>query len=377
MNTDNRWAWVEVDLGAIQRNVALLAKQSGKAQLWATVKANGYGHGAVQVARAALGAGATGLCVALADEAHELRQAKITAPILIVSEQPATQFEQMLRDDVVATLYNESTINSYAKTASDLGIVGKVHLKVDTGMHRVGAPVASAMTRCRQIKSLASLQLEGVYTHFAAADLPSHDETDKQQQRFDNVVAELDRESLRPKYVHTSNSAAAMRVLSATTDIARVGIAIYGIAPSSELESFAKDLQPALSLHARVSHVQHLAKGEGVSYGLRTKLSQAATIATLPIGYADGIQRRLWKVGGEVLIGGKRCPIVGVVTMDQLMVNCGDADVQIGDHAVLIGTQDSQSISANEVAAKLETIGYEIVCGISARVPRKYLDSKK
>ena len=377
MNTDNRWAWVEVDLGAIQRNVALLAKQSGKAQLWATVKANGYGHGAVQVARAALGAGATGLCVALADEAHELRQAKITAPILIVSEQPATQFEQMLRDDVVATLYNESTINSYAKTASDLGIVGKVHLKVDTGMHRVGAPVASAMTRCRQIRSLASLQLEGVYTHFAAADLPSHDETDKQQQRFDNVVAELDRESLRPKYVHTSNSAAAMRVLSATTDIARVGIAIYGIAPSSELESFAKDLQPALSLHARVSHVQHLAKGEGVSYGLRTKLSQAATIATLPIGYADGIQRRLWKVGGEVLIGGKRCPIVGVVTMDQLMVNCGDADVQIGDHAVLIGTQDSQSISANEVAAKLETIGYEIVCGISARVPRKYLDSKK
>lgn len=377
MNTDNRWAWVEVDLGAIQKNVALLAKQAGKAQLWATVKANGYGHGAVQVAQAALGAGATGLCVALADEAHELRQAKITAPILIVSEQPATQFEQMLRDDVVATLYNESTINSYAKTASDLGIVGKVHLKVDTGMHRVGAPVANAMTRCRQIKSLASLQLDGVYTHFAAADLPNHDETAKQVQRFDNVVAELDRESLRPKYVHTSNSAAAMRVLSATTDIARVGIAIYGIAPSGELESMAKDLKPALSLHARVSHVQHLAAGEGVSYGLRTKLSQAATIATLPIGYADGVQRRLWKVGGEVLIGGKRCPIVGVVTMDQLMVNCGDADVQIGDHAILIGAQGSQSISANEVATKLETIGYEIVCGISARVPRKYLDAKK
>ena len=377
MNTDNRWAWVEVDLGAIQKNVALLAKQAGKAQLWATVKANGYGHGAVQVAQAALGAGATGLCVALADEAHELRQAKIKAPILIVSEQPATQFEQMLRDDVVATLYNESTINSYAKTASDLGIVGKVHLKVDTGMHRVGAPVASAMTRCRQIKSLASLQLDGVYTHFAAADLPNHDETAKQVQRFEGFIAELDQESLRPKYVHTSNSAAAMRVLSATTDIARVGIAIYGIAPSGELESMAKDLQPALSLHARVSHVQHLASGEGVSYGLRTKLSQAATIATLPIGYADGVQRRLWKVGGEVLIGGKRCPIVGVVTMDQLMVNCGDADVQIGDHAVLIGAQGSQSISANEVAAKLETIGYEIVCGISARVPRKYLDAKK
>ena len=376
MNSVNRWAWVEIDLTAIKTNVAVLVKQAGRAELWATVKANGYGHGAVEVARTALSAGAHGLCVAVADEAHQLRQAKIVAPILIVSEQPEVAFEQMLRDEVVATVYNEATINSYAAVAARLGVVGKVHLKVDTGMHRVGVPVASATARVEQIIAAKSLQLDGVYTHFAAADLPSHDETAKQQRRFDDFVAELDRKKLRPKYVHTSNSAALLRSLNAVTDIARVGIAIYGIAPSNETETVARGLRPAMSLHARVSHVQRLEAGEGVSYGLRTRLEKSANIATLPLGYADGVPRRLWSVGGEVLIGGKRCPIVGVVTMDQLMVNCGEIDVKIGDQAVLLGAQGDEVISANEIATRLDTIGYEIVCGVSARVPRVYFENK-
>ena len=376
MNSVNRWAWVEIDLTAIKTNVAVLVKQAGRAELWATVKANGYGHGAVEVARTALSAGARGLCVALADEAHQLRQAKIVAPILIVSEQPEVAFEQMLRDEVVATVYNEATINSYAAVAARLGVVGTVHLKVDTGMHRVGVPVASAMARVEQIIAAKSLQLDGVYTHFAAADLPSHDETAKQQRRFDDFVAELDGKKLRPKYVHASNSAALLRSLNAVTDIARVGIAIYGIAPSNETETVARGLRPAMSLHARVSHVQRLEAGEGVSYGLRTRLEKSANIATLPLGYADGVPRRLWSVGGEVLIGGKRCPIVGVVTMDQLMVNCGEIDVKIGDQAVLLGAQGDEVISANEIATRLDTIGYEIVCGVSARVPRVYFENK-
>ena len=376
MNSVNRWAWVEIDLTAIKTNVAVLVKQAGRAELWATVKANGYGHGAVEVARTALSAGARGLCVALADEAHQLRQAKIVAPILIVSEQPEVAFEQMLRDEIVATVYNEATINSYAAVAARLGVVGTVHLKVDTGMHRVGVPVASATARVEQIIAAKSLQLDGVYTHFAAADLPSHDETAKQQRRFDDFVAELDRKKLRPKYVHTSNSAALLRSLNAVTDIARVGIAIYGIAPSNETETVARGLRPAMSLHARVSHVQRLEAGEGVSYGLRTRLEKSANIATLPLGYADGVPRRLWSVGGEVLIGGKRCPIVGVVTMDQLMVNCGEIDVKIGDQAVLLGAQGDEVISANEIATRLDTIGYEIVCGVSARVPRVYFENK-
>lgn len=377
MSATNRWAWAEIDLDAIRQNVATLVRQAGRAQVWATVKANAYGHGVVEVARVAQTAGASGLCVALATEAHELRIAGIRGPILIVSEQPEMNFDQMLGDEVTVTLYNEATINSYAAAAAKLGVVGTVHLKVDTGMHRVGTPVISAMARVEQIKLMASLNLEGVYTHFATADILGHDETAKQRQRFAKFVGELEVKSLRPKYVHTANSAATMRDIDTTTDIVRVGIAMYGIAPSSELESLSNDLCPAMSLHARVSHVQRLEAGEGVSYGLRTRLKHAANIATLPLGYADGVPRRLWSVGGEVLLAGKRCPIIGVVTMDQLMVNCGDLAVNIGDHAVLLGAQGDELISANEIATKLETIGYEIVCGISARIPRIYIDQKK
>lgn len=376
MSTLNRWAWAQVDLGAIRRNVATLVEMARPAELWATVKANGYGHGAVAIAKTALDAGAKGLCVALADEAHELRLAKIDAPILIVSEQPEVAFEQMLSDRVVATLYNESTINSYAAVARKLGVVGKVHLKVDTGMHRVGAPLSSAMAIVKQINSLSNLKLEGVYTHFAAADLPDHDETAKQQQRFDEFVAALERENLRPRFVHTSNSAALLRGLQAKTDVVRVGVAIYGIAPSNQTESLVGKLQPAMSLHARVSHVQRLEAGEGVSYGLRKKLTRDANVATLPLGYADGVPRRLWNVGGEVLLAGKRCQIIGVVTMDQMMVDCGDMAIRLGDEAVLLGAQGNEIITANQIATRLETIGYEIVCGISARIKRVYIDNK-
>lgn len=381
MSANDRWAWAEIDLSALSDNVKALVKQAGQAELWATVKANGYGHGAVEVAQTALSAGARGLCVALADEAHQLRQAKIVAPVLIVSEQPETQHEQMLRDDVAATLYNEATISSYAATAERLGVVGRVHLKIDTGMHRVGAPIEDALARAMQINNSKSLTLEGVYTHFAAADLPEHSATDLQSRKFAEVIKVLEQNSLRPKYVHTANSSAAIRELDTRSDtgigVARVGIAIYGIAPSNELESQVATLKPVMSIHARVSHIQRLKAGEGISYGLRGQLECDATIATLPIGYADGIPRRLWSVGGEVLICGKRCPIIGVVTMDQLMVNCADLPVKIGDQAVLLGTQGTETITANQIAARLETIGYEIVCGINARVPRRYFDAKK
>ena len=381
MSANDRWAWAEIDLSALSDNVKALVKQAGQAELWATVKANGYGHGAVEVARTSLSAGARGLCVALADEAHQLRQAKIVAPILIVSEQPETQHEQMLRDDVAATLYNEATISSYAATAERLGVVGRVHLKIDTGMHRVGAPIEDALARAMQINNSKSLTLEGVYTHFAAADLPEHSATDLQRRKFAEVIKVLEQSSLRPKYIHVANSSAAIRELDTRSStgigVARVGIAIYGIAPSNELESQAATLKPVMSVHARVAHVQRLKAGEGISYGLRGQLECDATIATLPIGYGDGIPRRLWSVGGEVLISGKRCPIIGVVTMDQLMVNCADLPVEIGDQAVLLGTQGTETITANQIAARLETIGYEIVCGINARVPRRYFDAKK
>lgn len=376
--TSQRWAWVEIDLSALQRNVRTLCSHVYPRQLWAVVKANAYGHGSHQVAPAALDAGAVGLCVALADEGIDLRQAGITAPILVMSEQPSSQYGAMIEHELIATMYNSAAISTYAATARSLGRVAKVHLKVDTGMHRVGVSVADAVSRAQQIEGEASLQLDGLYTHLATADLADHPATTAQSERFAQIVDQLLRIGITPPHLHLANSAATVRGLGTESTMVRVGIAMYGIAANAETDSFgvATDmrLEPVLSLHARVSHVQWVEAGDGVSYGLKGPLSMRTCIATLPLGYADGVPRQLWSTG-EVLIGGRRRHIAGVVTMDQMMIDCGSDEITIGDEVVLIGQQGSERISANEWARHVGTIGYEVVCGISARVPRNYLRS--
>ncbi len=374
--TSQRWAWAEIDLSMLQRNVQILCSHVYPRQLWAVVKANAYGHGSRQVATAALDAGASGLCVALADEGIELRNAGIDAPILVMSEQPISQHGVMIDHELTATVYNAATIFLYADAARARGRIAKVHLKVDTGMHRVGAPIDVAVSRAQQIVAESSLQLEGVYTHFATADLADHPATRLQSQRFDHIVAQLQQVGITPPHVHVANSAAAVRGLGPESTMVRVGIAIYGIATNAETDSFgaATNLrfEPVLSLHARVSHVQWVEAGEGVSYGLKRPLVARTCIATLPLGYADGVPRQLWSAG-EVLIDGRRRHIAGVVTMDQMMIDCGSDDMIIGTEAVLIGRQGTEQISANEWARHIDTVGYDVVCGISARVPRNYL----
>ena len=374
----SRWAWADIDLGAVRNNVTALIAANPSQQLWAVVKANAYGHGAVEVANAALQAGASGLCVALADEALALRAAGITAPVLVMSEQPASQYTAMIEHDVIATLYNETSIKQYSKAANDAKHKALVHLKIDTGMHRVGVGVDGALTAATMITSQPSLQLDGVYTHLATADDAAHLGAALQLRRFSEVVDQLGKAGIAPRHVHVANSAAAVRRLGSElhTTMVRAGIALYGIASDASSDSFGEPtpvvLQPVLSLKARVSHVQWLDAGEAVSYGLRRPLSKRTCIATLPLGYADGVTRGLWN-SGHVLIGGKRRPFAGVITMDQAMIDCGDDTVSIGDEAVLIGRQGKEAISANDWAALLGTIGYEVVCGVSARVPRNYL----
>ena len=374
----SRWAWADIDLGAVRNNVTALIAANPSQQLWAVVKANAYGHGAVEVANAALQAGASGLCVALADEALALRAAGITAPVLVMSEQPASQYTAMIEHDVIATLYNETSIKQYSKAANDAKHTALVHLKIDTGMHRVGVGVDGALTAATMITSQPSLQLDGVYTHLATADDAAHLGAALQLRRFSEVVDQLGKAGIAPRHVHVANSAAAVRRLGSElhTTMGRAGIALYGIASDASSDSFGEPtpvvLQPVLSLKARVSHVQWLDAGEAVSYGLRRPLSKRTCIATLPLGYADGVTRGLWN-SGHVLIGGKRRPFAGVITMDQAMIDCGDDTVSVGDEAVLIGQQGNEAISANDWAALLGTIGYEVVCGVSARVPRNYL----
>ena len=377
-----RWAWADIDLDAIAHNVGVLRDAVAPADVWAVVKADGYGHGAVAVAGAALAAGASGLCVALAAEGVALRAAGIDAPILVLSQQPDDALGEMLAHRLTPTVYTHDHLAAIAERCRRDGGSCSVHLKVDTGMQRVGAPPSDAVALARLAAGSPGVRLEAVFTHLACADEPSHPATAEQLDRFDAMLAELDAAGLAPPVVHAANSAGALAHPDAHRSFVRAGIALYGISPGPGVAHQAATLRPAMSLRARVSHVKRVAAGSHVSYGWRHRFERDTTVVTLPIGYADGVPRRLGTLpdrrGGDVLIGGRRCPTVGVITMDQLMVDVGSVvdaggQVAVGDEAVLIGAQGDQRISADEWADRLGTIAYEIVCSIGGRVPRRVL----
>jgi alanine racemase len=342
----------------------------------AVVKADAYGHGAVPVAEAALAAGADCLAVALVQEGIELRRAGIEDPILVLSEQPDSQVGDIVSHGLIATAYSVSFIDALEREVRKRNVVGhEVHLKVDTGMNRVGVHPSEAVERAGRIVACGPwLSLTGLYTHFATADDIDSTFAAEQLRRFETVLEGVRRAGIDIETVHAANSAGALLLPESRLDMVRLGISMYGIAPSESLESACADLRPALSLKSNVSYVKRVGAGEGVSYGSRYRCSSTTTIATVPIGYADGIARRSGLVGVEVLIGGRRHPIVGVVTMDQLMVDVGDAEIAVGDEVVLIGGQGGESISANEIAHRLGTIGYEVVCALADRLPRRYTE---
>lgn len=400
----SRWAWAVVDLGAIRHNTNVLATMAAPAALWAVVKADGYGHGAVPVARTALASGASGLCVALVQEGMELRAAGIDAPILVLSEQPPEQSTDLVAADLIATVYERATVEALASAVRASGRVMPlpVHVKIDTGMHRVGAATRDAAAIVKAVRGCSELRLAGVFTHLAKADEPDDVATVAQLDEFDRVVASLALSN--DVVVHAANSAGLLAHQRAHCSLVRAGIALYGLAPGPALRSAvnagdrpfsaavrprpetdrnrepatsasasAVSLRPAFALRARVGFVKRVEAGDRISYGLRHEFGRATNVATIPIGYADGVPRRLFDCGGELLIGGRRRPIVGVVTMDQLMVDCGDDPVAVGDDVVLIGHQGDETITLDDWADSLGTINYELVCQISARVPRRYV----
>lgn len=371
----SRASRVIVDLSAVRDNVRELIARSAPARLMVVVKANGYGHGAITVAEAALSAGAHGLCVALVHEGVELRRAGIEAPILVLSEQPREQLGDLVAHGLIATAYSVAGIDALADEARRRDVVGhEVHLKVDTGMNRVGArPDAAVELGGRVLARSPQLSLGGVFTHLACADDPSSPVTRQQVERFDAVVEQLRRAGIDPGWLHVANSAGTLAHPETRRDMVRAGIAVYGIPPDPALDAACSSLRPALRLESRVSFVKRVAAGVGVSYGHRHHVDRPTTVATVPIGYADGVPRRWSSVGGEVLVGGRRRPVVGVVTMDQLMVDMGDDPCAVGDEVVLIGRQGDETITANEWGTALGTIGYEVVCGLSARLPREYV----
>ncbi|HEX4978438.1 MAG TPA: alanine racemase [Acidimicrobiales bacterium] len=361
-----RPAWAEVDLGAIRHNVTEIARLAGNARFCAVVKADGYGHGAVPIARAALQGGATWLAVALVEEAAVLRGEGIDAPILVLSEPPPEAMGVAAGLDLRVTLYTDEGIEAAARHGL------RAHLKVDTGMHRVGVQPQRALRLASLVAAHHTLELEAVWTHLAVADEPERsDATQRQLSCFSDVVAGIRATGIDVPMTHVSNTAGVLMAGEAH-DMVRVGIGLYGYQPNPD-RATAADLRPALSLRARTSHVKRLAAGESLSYGMRYTLERDATVATVPLGYADGVPRRLSGTGAEVLVGGLRRPIAGTVTMDQVLVDCGDLDVSRGDEVVLLGTAGDDAITADDWARRTGTISYEILCGIGPRVPRVHL----
>ncbi|MDQ4006008.1 MAG: alanine racemase [Actinomycetota bacterium] len=358
-----------IDLDAIRHNARELKPAS--AELMAVVKADGYGHGDVEVARAATEAGATWLGVALVEEGVRLRAAGIDQPILLLSECPPGAAAGALSARLTPTVYSARGLAELIEAAASSSETPRIHVKVDTGMHRVGAPAGEAV-RLARAAGAGGLEVEGVWTHFARSEELRVSTTAEQLAAFHAAVRSLEDAGIHPRLLHTANSGATLGHPDSHLDLVRVGIALYGILPGEEVAGRAT-LRPVMSLRSRVSFVKRVAAGEGISYGHRYRATRSATIATIPIGYADGYRRGL-SPGAQVLIRGRRFPVVGTITMDQLMVDVGDEAIEVGDHVVLLGPDGDDEIRAEELAGWAGTIGYEVVTGIGPRVPREYVD---
>lgn len=369
MSPSPRHAWVDVSLDAVAHNVrALNALTPAGTRFMAVVKGNGYGHGALDVARTALDAGADRLGVATVDEALELREAGITAPLHLLSEAPAEAAELLVRHHVLATVATREFAIALSRAASLADHQAGYHLKIDTGMNRIGVRAEDVGDMVRWLRDLPGLVMEGVFTHFATADVPGDWEFSRQVQRFGTALEDVRAEGFRPPVVHSANSAATILHPETHYDMVRCGIALYGLHPARATYR-AVSLRPAMSVKARVSYVKRIGLGEGVSYGFTWHAGRPTTIATLPLGYADGVHRVLSNKM-QVLIGGRRYSQVGRVCMDQLMVEVPDGDVRPGDEAVLVGEQGGEVILMDELAELAGTINYELACGFALRLPR-------
>jgi alanine racemase len=373
---DRRWAWIEVDLGAVGRNVRTLKSLVGpKTMLMAVVKADGYGHGAVQIAKAALEAGADRLGVSTVDEGVALRRAGITAPVLALVEPPPASAGLLVREGLTPTLFSREFAIALSKAASVAQTTMGFHLKVNTGLNRIGVEHGEASAFVESLTGLPGIAMEGVFTHFATAEVPGDWELERQIERFAACVRDMRDHRIDPGIVHAANTAATVLRPEARLDMVRCGIGLYGLYPG-EATRTKIDLTPAMTVRARVIQVRRIAMGEGVSYGFTYHAPAPAIIATLPLGYADGVRRALSNEM-RVLIGGAACRQVGRVCMDQLMVEVPrDLKVRVGDEAVLVGRQGDQALPIDEQAGILGTINYEVACGYGARLEHRYVDGR-
>lgn len=385
---DNHLIWAEVDLNAYAHNIRELKRiTSPDARLMAVVKADGYGHGAIEVARKALQNGAEHLGVARINEAIPLREAGLEAPILIFGYTPPELAAQLVDYNLTQTVYSFSAAKALSDRVQRERNTIKIHIKVDSGMGRLGIVLDALMKSqaagfspsnpvqtVASIARLSGLEIEGVFTHFATSDSADKTYAAKQLTLFMDFLNELRKESLEFPINHAANSAALIDLPQSHFDMVRPGIATYGLHPSDEVQTTHVDLKPVMSLKCKIVHLKKVPAGFNISYGITYQTTTPTIIATVPAGYADGFNRLLSN-RGHMLVRGQRSPIVGRVCMDLTMLDVGHInDVDINEEVVIFGRQGTESITADDVAAQLKTINYEIVSTITSRVPRIYLN---
>ncbi|MBR1567945.1 MAG: alanine racemase [Lachnospiraceae bacterium] len=362
-----------VDLDAIRHNILEMRKHiRPQTKLLAVIKADGYGHGAVAVAKA-LNDLADYYAVARLGEATELRRYGIIKPILILGYSAPEEYQELIEQDITITVFRLEDARRLSEAAGKLGKTAKIHIKIDTGMSRIGYMCdLEAVEEIKQIAKLPNLNMEGIFTHFAKADEANKDAFHGQLLRFRSMLDALEREGITFAIRHAANSAAIMEEGDLGLDMVRSGISTYGLYPSDEVDPSSADLIPAMSLTSKISHIKTLAKGIGIGYGWTYTTEKETVVATIPVGYADGYKRALSNQG-RVLIRGQYAKILGRVCMDQIMVDVTEIpDAAVGDTVTLFGQDGEASIPVEEIANMSESFNYEFVCGIASRVPRIY-----
>lgn len=366
-----RPSWIEIDLTGIEHNARQIAAHIAPAALCAVIKADAYGHGDVPVADAAFKGGATLLAVALVEEGVRLREAEVDHPILVLSEPRLADTAAIVANGLTPTAYRIEFVEALARHAEVASNTPyPVHLKLDTGMHRVGAAIGDAFEIAQRINDDPRLELTGVFTHFPVAD-EDHEFTLEQDAALMRFVEALAAEGIEPKLVHAANTAAAFDLPDTRHTMCRVGLGLYGMRPTPECGTDV-DLRPAMRVVSHVAYVQEVPSGARPSYGRIRAVEGPSTLATVPIGYADGVPRNLSRTG-EVLINGVRYPYAGTITMDMVIVDLGSDTAERGDEVVLLGDQGDDAIAAEDWARMLGTINYEIVCNFGPRLPRRYI----
>ncbi len=367
----------EINLEALRKNLRVVQRHAQGAKVWAVLKADGYGHGAPAVARTLERAGADGFCVALLEEGVELREAGITAPILVMGGYYGQAHEEVLARKLVPVVCDMGQVEGFARLVKSGAIDGPidVHLKIDTGMARLGVTLRELGAFADRLGDFPEVRVTALMTHLACADAPTTEETVDQMVRFDEATAMLGKRGVRPGVRHAANSAALLRA-EARLDAVRPGLAIFGVAPKADGKTLALDLSLVMRVRTEVVSLRDIEAGTPVGYGGLWKAPQQAKIATIPMGYADGLSRQLTNKG-HVLVRGKRAPIVGAVSMDMSMIDVSAIDgVAIRDEAVVMGAQDGplgrDFIGPDEMAAHAHTIAWEVLTSISRRVPRFY-----